>query len=127
MRRRSEELHAYSLSFIRGIAKIHDARLLLFLREWIVKDEDGVEGKRLVQVEQTAMSADHNGFTGFAEAPVVGVLSGDDNAHAHKNPGAAANLVIRRFGHGNSMLKEISACVNEAVFVMFPPCNNPFE
>ena len=105
MRRGSEEFDADALAFIGGIAEKNDAAFLLFLREGIGEDEHGVHVERLVQVHQAAVRVDHDGFAGFAEAAIVGILSRDHHAHPHEDAGTAPSLVDIVLGHGKSMLR----------------------
>lgn len=126
MRRRSEELDADALALLGGIAEKHDAAFLLFLREGVGENHDGVDRERLVQVHQSAVRVDDDGLASFAEAPVVGVLSRDHHAHAHEDPCTAPNLVEIRFGHGKTMLPHIGVGVNRGVAQVFPYCKLGF-
>ena len=123
MRRRRQEFNADALAFVRGLAEKNNTGFLLFLREGIGDDEDGVHGERLVQVDQAAVGVDYDGFAGFTEAAIVGILSRNNHAHPHKHPATAANLVVIVLGHGESMLRHFDCIVNESVNGLFPPCN----
>ena len=123
MRRGGKELDADALAFVGGIAEKHDAAFLLFLREGIGEDEHGVHVERLVQVDQAAVRIDDDGFAGFAEAAVVGILSRSDHAHPHEDPGTASNLVDIRLWHDKSMLRHFHFGVNGTVSGVFLLCN----
>ncbi len=110
MRRGREKFDADALAFVGGFAEKHDARFLLFLREGIGEDEDGVHGQRLVQVHQAAVGVDHDRFAGLAEPAAVGILSGHHHAHPHENPGTASNLATSVLGHDTSMLRHFARC-----------------
>jgi hypothetical protein len=93
MRRGGEELDADALASFGGIAEKHDAAFLLFLGERIGENDHGVHVERLIEVDQAAVRIDDDRFAGFAEAAFIGILSRDDHAHPHEDPGTAPNFV----------------------------------
>jgi len=123
MRRGREKFDADALTFFSSLAKKHDARFLLFLRKRIGDDQHGIHVQRLVQIHQSAMRVDDNGFASFAEAAAVGIFSGHHHAHAHEDASAAANFVKIRLGHDGYMLRQFEHAVNGSVGIVFPLCN----
>src|ERR1700722_8928324 len=103
MRRGREEFDTDALALFRGFPEKNDPGFLLFLREWIGDDEQGVHGKRLVQVHKAAVRIDDDGFAGLAEAATVGIFTCDNHAHPQENTRAAANRVVIALRHDKSM------------------------
>jgi|SRR5665213_501031 len=123
MWRGCEEFDANALTFVRGIPDENDAGLLLFLSKWIGDNDDSIRVDRLIQIEQTTMGVNHDGFAGFAEASVVGIFSGHNDANSHEDAGAAASVVQVTLSHDASMLRQTQRTVNIRVHRMFPPYN----
>jgi hypothetical protein len=65
----------------------------------------------------------HHGFAGFTKAAAVGIFSGDDHAHTHKNPRAAPKFTDVCLNHVVSMLLHKDLSVNECVRGVFPARN----
>ena len=123
MRRRCEKFYADALAFVGSFAEKDDTGFLFFLRERIGDDYQGVHSERLVQVHQAAMRVDHDGFAGLAETAIVGILSRNNHAHPHEDPGTAASFIEIVLGHGESMLRHFDCAVNDSVNGVFPPRN----
>ena len=115
MRRGREEFDADALAFVGGITKKNDTALLLFLCEWIGDNENGIEGEGLIQIHQSAVRVDHDGFAGFAESAIVGILSGNHDAYPQEDSRTAARFIVIVFGHRESMLLHFHRGVNECV------------
>jgi hypothetical protein len=69
------------------------------------------------------MGIDHDGFAGFAETTIVGIFSGNNDADAHEDAGAAACVVQVTLCHDTSMLQQTRHAVNRRVCGMFPRNN----
>ena len=115
MRRRREEFNADALAFVGSFSEKNDTGLLLLLREWIGNDEHGIGGEGLIQIHQSAVRVDHDGFAGLAESAIVGILSGNYDAYPQEDSRTAACLIVSVFRHGESMLLYFRRGVNECV------------
>jgi len=123
MRRGCEKFDADALAFVGRLSQKDDARFLLFLRERVGEDDHRIHDQRLVQIQEAAVCVDHDGFAGLPEAAIVGVFSGHNHTHPHKNAGTSANFVVIGLGHGKSMLRHFAGGVNESVNGLFRACN----
>jgi hypothetical protein len=121
--RRCKKFNGDALAFIGGIAEKYDTAFLFFLRKWIGEDEYRVHLKRLVQIDQSAVSVDDHRLTRFAEPSIIGILSRNNHAHPHKDPGTASSFIIFGVWHDTSMLRHFDIAVNETVTGMLPQCN----
>ena len=120
MRSGRQKFEAHALPFVSGVAEKNDAAFLLFLGKWISEYDHSVHVERLVEVKQPAMRVNDDRFAALSEAPAVGILSGSDHPHPHKNAGTPANLVdFDCLWHGKSMLRQFHFEVNEAVPAVF--------
>ncbi len=120
MRSGRQKFDAHALPFIGGFAEIYDAAFLFFLREGIGEDEHGIEHERLVQVDQAAVSADDNGFAGFAEALAIRIFSRGHDADAQEDSSATASSAEGLFRHGKTMLRHFRYSVNARIKGLFP-------
>jgi len=102
MRARAEEFDADASAFFRGVAEVDDAAFLLFFSRRIDENQFGAKLERFVQVEQTAMSVDHNRLALSAEFPPFDVLSRRVDRNARKDAGTAPLLRDLRFWHRHS-------------------------
>jgi hypothetical protein len=75
MRARGKELNANPCAFFGQIANINDATFLLFFGDGIDQHHIRAEFERFLQVEQAAMSIDHDGLAVLAKFPAVGILA----------------------------------------------------
>ena len=123
MWRGCEKFDADALAFVGRLSQKDDARFLLFLRERVGEDDDRIHGQRLVQIQEAAVRVDYDGFAGLPEAAIVGIFSGHNYTHPHKDPRTSANFVVIGLGHGKSMLRHFAGGVNESVKGVVRACN----
>ena len=123
MRGWCQELEAHTPAFVRIVAYINDAGLLLFLRERIGDGEQRVQWDGLGCIQQAAMRVDDDGFAGLPESPVHLIFPGDNHTDAHEDSRTAPVFFVARGCHRN-MLKEEPGRVNASVlsFSWTAPC-----
>ena len=83
-RSRREEFDAHAAAFVGILSEINDAAFLLVLSRRIREDKHGSHLQILVEIEQTAVRADHDGFAGLAEAAAPLILADENYANAHE-------------------------------------------
>src|SRR5215468_4617010 len=99
VRRWGEELDADPLAAIRGLTKIDDAALLLFLRFRMGEHEHFTVIDFVLEHQQAAVRVDHDGLADFLELAAIVSAAGRLHAHPVKDASAAARRYMEDFRH----------------------------
>jgi hypothetical protein len=108
MRAWREKFDAYACAFFRGIAKIDDAALLLFLGGWVDENYFRADLKLFLEIEQAAMRVNHDRLAIFPEFLSEDVLSRCAHGNAGEDPRASAlaALMVLVWRHTNIVQRE---------------------
>jgi hypothetical protein len=99
MRARAEKLDADARTFLRCVAHVDDAALLLFLGGGIDEDQFRPEFEHLIQIEQAAVGVDHDRLALGAKSPAFYVLPFRMNGDAREDTGATPLAACLRSWH----------------------------
>ncbi len=104
-RSRREEFDAHAAAFVGILSEIDDAAFLLVLSRRIPEDQHGSHLQILVEIEQTSVGADHDGFAGPAEAAAPLILADENDTNAHEYARTAPFGFVQARGHSVYMVE----------------------
>jgi hypothetical protein len=122
MRTGAEKLDTDARPLFGCVAHVDDAALLLFLGCGIDEDEFQAELEHFIQIEQAAVSVDHDRLALGAKLPALYVLPLGVNGDARKDAGAAPLAACLRSWHrhndramraSGSQLRRSLACLKK--------------
>lgn len=107
-----QKFEAYTLAFAGIVAQVDDAALLFFLGGRIRDRQDAAHFERLIEIDESAMRVDDDGFADGAETLGVAILAGHNDADATKDSRTAAFTLEGCGSHHASMLRVDPGGVN---------------